>query len=170
VTGTLDFDVRLFSGDVQLSHLARPFHVRSLTFDLQSAKLDGEINMRHGDLRGNSVSGPLTLTTHSNEVRLEDVSGDVHVENRNGLIELHAKEPLGNIDLSNTNSGVELNLPQNATFVLDAESRDGNIDVSDFPVSVDNNRRDATAKGTVGKGGPDIRLRTTRGTIQIRKE
>jgi hypothetical protein len=170
VTGTLDFDVRFFTGDVQLSHLARPFHLRSLTFDLQSAKLDGEIAVRHGDLRGNSVSGPLTLTTHSNEVRLEDVSGDVHVENRNGLIELHAKEPLGKIDLNNTNSGVELELPQNATFVLDAESRDGNIDVSDFPVSVDNNQRDATARGTVGKGGPDIRLRTTRGTIQIRKE
>jgi DUF4097 and DUF4098 domain-containing protein YvlB len=170
VTGTLDFDVRLFTGDVQLSRLGGAFHVRSLTFDLQSAKLAGEISLHHGDLRGNSVSGPLTLTTHSNEVRLEDVSGDVHVENRNGLIELHAKEPLGNIDLSNVNSGVELELPKNAAFALDAESRDGNIDVSDFPLSVDNNRRDSTAKGTVGKGGPDIRLRTTRGTIQIRKE
>jgi DUF4097 and DUF4098 domain-containing protein YvlB len=170
VTGTLDFDVRLFTGDVQLSHLGRPFHVRSLTFDLQSAKLDGEINMRHGDLRGNSIAGPLRLSTHSNEVRLEDVSGDVHVENRNGLIELHAKEPLGNIDLSNVNSGVELDLPKNSNFVLDAESRDGNIDVSDFPLNVDNNRRDASARGAVGKGGPDIRLRTTRGTIQIRKQ
>jgi len=170
VGGTLDFDVRLFTGDVQLSRLARPFHVKSLTFDLQSAKLDGDLSLRHGDLRGNGIVGPLKLSTRSAEVRLEDVSGDVSVDNRNSVVELQAKEPLGNIDITNVNSGIELELPRNANFVLDAENRDGNIDVSDFSVNVDNNRRDASAHGTVGKGGPSVHLRATRGTIQIRKK
>ena len=169
ISGTVDFDVRLFTGDVQLSHIARAFHVKSLTYDVQAAKLDGDISLRHGDVRGNAISGPLRLSSRSTEVRLEDVSGDVNVENRNGLVELHAREPLGNIDVTNVNSGVELELPPNANFALDAESRDGNIDVGDFSVNVDNSRRDASAKGTVGKGGPDIHLRTTRGTIQVRK-
>ena len=170
VGGSLDFDVRLFTGDVQFSRLARPFHVKSLTFDLQSAKLDGDLSLRHGDVRGNAIVGPLRLSTRSAEVRLEDVSGDVSVDNRNSVVELQAREPLGNIEITNVNSGIELQLPQNANFVLDAENRDGNIDVSDFPISVDNNRRDANARGTVGKGGPDIHLRATRGTIQIRKK
>jgi len=170
VGGTLDFDVRLFTGDVQLSRLARPFHVKSLTFDLQSAKLDGDLSLRHGDVRGNGIVGPLKLSTRSAEVRLEDVSGDVSVDNRNSVVELQAKEPLGNIDITNVNSGIELELPRNANFVLDAENRDGNIDVSDFSVNVDNNRRDASAHGTVGRGGPNVHLRATRGTIQIRKK
>jgi hypothetical protein len=42
--------------------------------------------------------------------------------------------------------------------------------VNDFSVSVDNQRKDASARATIGKGGPDIRLRTDRGTIQIRKQ
>jgi len=170
VGGALDFDVRLFTGDVQLSHLGKPFHVKSLTFDLQSAKLDGDLSLRHGDVRGNSLVGPLRLSTRSAEVRLDGVSGDVNLENRNSVVELHAKEPLGNIEVTNVNSGIELELPPNASFTLDAENRDGNIDVSDFPLTVDNNRRDTSARGTVGKGGPEIRLRTTRGTIQIRKK
>lgn len=170
ISGTLDFDVRYFTGDVQLARLAQPFHFKSLTVDLQSAKLDGEMNMRRGDLRASSLSGPIKLSTHSNEVRLEDVSGEVNIENRNGVVELRAKAPLGTIDVNNVNAGIELELPQSTNFRLDAESRDGNIDVSDFPLSVDNSRRDATARGAVGKGGPDIRLRTSRGTIQIRKE
>ena len=170
VTGTLDFDVRYFTGDVQLSHLGQRFHLKSLTIDLQSAKLDGELNMRRGDLRANSLSGPVKLNTHSNEVHLEDVSGQVEVENRNGIVKLRAKAPLGNIDINNVNSGIELDLPQNASFHLDAESRDGNIDVGDFAVNVDNSRRDASAHGAVGKGGPDVHLRTSRGSIQIRKE
>jgi DUF4097 and DUF4098 domain-containing protein YvlB len=170
IGGTLDFDVRYFTGDVQLSHLAKSFHIKSLTIDMQSARLDGDMSMRHGDVRGKALSGPIKLNTHSNEVHLEEVSGAVQVENRNGVVELQAKAPLGNIDINNVNSGIELELPQNAKFHLDAESRDGNIEVSDFPLSVDNNRRDASARGSVGQGGPDIRLRSSRGTIQIRKE
>jgi hypothetical protein len=66
--------------------------------------------------------------------------------------------------------GIELELPTAVGFKLDAESKDGTIDVNDFSISVDNQRRDATARATVGKGGPDIRLRTDRGTIQVRKQ
>jgi len=168
--GTLDFDVRMFTGDVELSRLAKPFHVKSLTFDLQSAKLDGDLSLRHGDVRGNALVGPLRLSTRSAEVRLEDVSGDVNVENKNSVVQLGTKEPLGTIEITNVNSGIELELPPNASFTIDAENRDGNIDVSDFPLTVDNTRRDTSARGTVGKGGPEIRLRATRGTIQIRKK
>ncbi|HET9839019.1 MAG TPA: DUF4097 family beta strand repeat-containing protein [Candidatus Angelobacter sp.] len=170
VGGALDFDVRMFTGDVQLSRLAKPFHVKSLTFDLQSAKLDGDLSLRHGDVRGNSLVGPLRLSTRFAEVRLDDVSGDVTIENKSSVVELHAKEPLGNMDITNVNSGIELELPQNASFTLDAENRDGNIEVSDFPLTVDNDRRNASARGTVGKGGPEIHLRATRGTIQVRKK
>jgi hypothetical protein len=63
-----------------------------------------------------------------------------------------------------------LEMPPAAGFKLDAESKGGTIDVNDFNVSVDNQRRDASARATIGKGGPDIRLRTDRGTIEIRKQ
>ncbi|MGZ4861110.1 MAG: DUF4097 family beta strand repeat-containing protein, partial [Candidatus Angelobacter sp.] len=80
------------------------------------------------------------------------------------------KTPLGNIDVTNVRGGIELDMPPAAGFRLDAESKNGNIDVNDFSVSVDNQRQDSTARATIGKGGPDVRLRTDRGTIQIRKQ
>jgi DUF4097 and DUF4098 domain-containing protein YvlB len=101
---------------------------------------------------------------------MEDVSGQVEIENRNGLVEVRPKAPLGNIDINNEHGGIQLDLPEEASFRLDAQSRNGNIDVSDFSVNVDNRSQDATARGSVGKGGPDIRLRSDRGTIQIRKQ
>jgi len=92
------------------------------------------------------------------------------VENRNGIVELRTKAPLGNIDINNVHGGIEVELPPNANFRLDAQSKNGNIDVGEFSVPVDNNSRDASARGAVGKGGPDIRLRSDRGTIQLRKQ
>jgi DUF4097 and DUF4098 domain-containing protein YvlB len=169
VTGTLEFNAG-YNGNVQLSHIGQRLHFKSVRTDLQLAKLDGEISMGHGDLRATSLAGPVKLNTRSNEVHLEDVSGEIEVENRNGLVEIRPKAPLGNIDVNNVRGGIELEMPPAAGFRLDAESKNGNIDVNDFPVSVDNQRQDATARATIGKGGPDVRLRTDRGTIQIRKQ
>jgi DUF4097 and DUF4098 domain-containing protein YvlB len=169
VTGTLEFNAG-YNGNVQLSHIGQRLHFKSVRTDLQLAKLDGDISMGHGDLRATSLAGPVKLNTRSNEVHLEDVSGEIEVENRNGLVEIRPKAPLGNIDVNNVRGGIELEMPSAAGFRLDAESKNGNIDVNDFPVSVDNQRQDASARATIGKGGPDVRLRTDRGTIQIRKQ
>ncbi|MCU1255370.1 MAG: hypothetical protein JWM83_1669 [Candidatus Angelobacter sp.] len=169
VTGTLEFNAG-YNGSVQLSHIGQRLHFKSVRTDLQLAKLDGEISMGHGDIRATAVAGPVKLNTRSNEVHLEEVSGDVEIENRNGLVSIRAKMPIGNIDVNNVRGGIELELPPVVGFKLDAESKNGTIEVNDFPVSVDNQRRDATVRATIGKGGPDIRLRTDRGTIQIRKQ
>jgi len=169
VSGTLDFNAG-YNGNVELSHIGQRLHLKSVRTDLQLAKLDGEISLGHGDIRASSVAGPVKLTTRSNEVHFEDVSGEVEVENRNGVVAIKPKAPLGSIDISNAHGGIELEMPPSAGFRLDAQSTSGNIDVNDFGVNVDNQRRDATARATIGKGGPDIRLRTDRGSIQIRKQ
>jgi DUF4097 and DUF4098 domain-containing protein YvlB len=169
ISGSLDFNAG-YNGNVRLSHIGQKLHFKSVRTDLQLARLDGELNMGDGDLRGSSIAGPVKLNTRSNEVHMEDVSGEVNVDNRNGLVEVRTKAPLGNIDINNVKGGIELHLPENAAFRLDAESRGGNIDADEFPVNVDNSSHDATARGTVGKGGPDIRLRSDRGTIQLRKQ
>ncbi|HXA84143.1 MAG TPA: DUF4097 family beta strand repeat-containing protein [Candidatus Dormibacteraeota bacterium] len=169
VTGTLEFNAG-YNGNVQLSHIGQRLHFKSVRTDLQLAKLDGEISMGHGDIRATSVAGPVKLNTRSNEVHIEDVSGEVEVDNRNGLVSIRPKAPLGNIDVNNVRGGIELAWPPVAGFRLDAESKNGTIDVNDFSVSVDNQSKDASARATIGKGGPDIRLRTDRGTIQIRKQ
>jgi len=169
VTGALEFDAG-YNGTLQLSRISQRVHLKSVRTDLQLAKLDGEISMGHGDIRATEFAGPVKLSTRSNEVHFEDVSGEVEVENRNGLVSIRPKTPLGNIDINNVRGGIELEFPPTAGFRLDAQSKDGTIDVNDFNINVDNQSRDATARATVGKGGPDVRLRTDRGTIEIRKQ
>ncbi|HWF05014.1 MAG TPA: DUF4097 family beta strand repeat-containing protein [Candidatus Angelobacter sp.] len=169
VTGTVDFNAG-YNGSVELSHIAQQLHFKSVRTDLQLARLNGEISMSHGEIRVESAVGPVKLDTRSNELHMEDVSGEVEIENRNGIVEIRPKAPLGNITINNSHGGIDLELPESANFRLDAQSKNGNIDVNDFGLNVDNRSEDATARGTIGKGGPDIRLRSDRGTIQIRKQ
>jgi hypothetical protein len=156
-------------GDMQLARIAKQVHFLSSRTDLQFAKLDGEFNMQPDELRANSITGPFKLSTRSKSVHLEDVSGEVHIDNQNGSVEMRPKAPLGNIDVTNVHGEIDLTLPANAGFQLDAQSLGGEIQ-SDFSVSVDNSGNNATARGTVGKGGPAVRLKADHGTIQLRKQ
>jgi DUF4097 and DUF4098 domain-containing protein YvlB len=170
VSGALDFNAG-FDGNIQISNIGGHLRFKSKRTELELAKLDGEMNFGQGELRAKSAAGPVRLTTRSNEIRFENVSGGIEVENRNRIVHLRPAAPLGNIDITNSDAGIELELPSDASFTLDAESKDGNIDVTDFPpLTVDNTRRDASVRGTVGHGGPEIRLRTRHGTIEIRKQ
>jgi Putative adhesin/Domain of unknown function (DUF5668) len=156
-------------GDMQLARIAKQVHFLSSRTDLQFAKLDGEFNMQPDELRANAIGGPFKLSTRSKSVHLEDVSGDVHIDNQNGSVEMSPKGPLGNIDVNNVRGEIDLTMPANAGFQLDAQSIGGEIE-SDFNVSVDNSGNNATARGNVGKGGPAVRLKADHGTIQLRKQ
>jgi DUF4097 and DUF4098 domain-containing protein YvlB len=168
VSGTLAL-TGTYTGDTQLSHIAKQVSFRSTRTDLQIAGLEGDLNMEPDSLRAHSVAGPFRLVTSSKDVRVEDLKGDVHVEDRHALVELHMKSPFGSVDVGNSRGQITIGMPDNAGFQVDAESTNGNIQ-SDFNLDVNNNRRDVTARGTVGKGGPQLHLRTERGTIQIHKE
>jgi DUF4097 and DUF4098 domain-containing protein YvlB len=169
LSGTLTM-TGTYWGDMQLSHIAKQVHFTSSRTDLQFARLDGEFNMQPDNLRANAVSGPFKLDARSGKsVHLEDVSGDIHIDNRNGSVEVSPKGSLGNIDVTNVHGEIDLTLSPNASFQLDAQSLGGEIQ-SDFGVNVDNRGDNATARGTVGKGGPVVRLKADHGTIQLKKQ
>ena len=89
------------------------------------------------------------LTTRSKNIRLEDVSGDVRLQDDNGAIELGMRS-LGNIQIDNRNGDVQLSVPDKAGFRLDARARDGEIQ-SDFPeLKVSNDDHESKANGSVG--------------------
>jgi hypothetical protein len=167
VSGTLTVNGE-YGGDSRFSKIGGQVRFKSNRTDLQFAKLDGEFNMDRSDLRADSVTGPFRLETKYKEIHLEGVTGEVHIDDTNSAIEVETKAPLGAIDINSTHGGIEVSVPANAGMQVDAESKNGEIN-SDFTLNVDNQHRDATAHGTIGKGGPLMRLRLDRGTIQIKK-
>ncbi|HKW75921.1 MAG TPA: DUF4097 family beta strand repeat-containing protein [Terriglobales bacterium] len=168
VSGTVTMS-GTFLGDMQLARIAKQVHFTSSRTDLQFARLDGAFTMAVDDLRASSITGPFKIDTRSKGIHLEDVTGPVQINNRNATVEVSPKAPLGPIDITNVHGEVDLTLPPTAGFQLNAESMGGEIE-SDFNINLDNSHNNATATGTVGRGGPEVRLRADHGTIQIRKQ
>ncbi len=158
-----------FSGPLAFARIAKTARFKSSRTDFEVAKIDGEITFDSGDLRGHGVAGPSRILTRSYDVHLDDLSGDLTLENRNGEVGVHiAKLPVGNIAIDNSKEAIQLWLPQGAAFQLDASADRGEID-TDFPeLKVSTEDRNARASGSVGSGGGHIRLSADRASIEIR--
>ncbi len=161
-----------FFGQMTLAKIANGVTFHSSRTDLQMAKLDGEMVMDSGDFRASSVAGPMHLATRSKDIHLEDVSGNLKVDNSNGMVEYRAGKSLGDVEINNQRGTVQVLLPRNGTFQVDARANRGDIE-SDFPsiqVRSEHSAHYATGSvGTAGQSGPQIRLTNSYGDVQIRQ-
>jgi putative adhesin/cell wall-active antibiotic response 4TMS protein YvqF len=153
---------------IKLSKIANAVSFKSARTDMEFSKLSGDLDMDSGDMRASDLMGPFRLLTRSKDVRLTGVNGDVRMENENGAIEIRMNK-LGNMQVSNRNSDIQIYLPDKAAFQVDAHSRGGEIE-SDFDaLKVDNGDNQATASGAVGGGGPHLVINNEHGGIELRK-
>jgi DUF4097 and DUF4098 domain-containing protein YvlB len=157
-----------FFGDTKLSHIGKSVKFHSSRTDLELGKLAGDLDMDSGDLHVTSVSGSLEVHTRAKDIRLEDISGSITVENSHGEIDLHPKSPFGDVNVSNHQGAIHVVLPESAAFNVEARSSRGELE-SDFPLNITRNGDDRVAQGSVGKGGNKLQLTTDHGSIEIRK-
>jgi DUF4097 and DUF4098 domain-containing protein YvlB len=158
-----------FFGTTHLEHVAGAIRFHTSRTDFQVARLDGQIEISpDSDLSGDQAVGPATLTTRDRNINLERFSGDVSVTNRNGSINLTAAPRIGNITLEDRNGSVKATLPEKAAFTVQAGTNDGNIN-NDFDLPISGNENSKSLNGTVGAGGPVVRITTTNGDISLNK-
>jgi DUF4097 and DUF4098 domain-containing protein YvlB len=157
-----------FMESVKLSQIAKAVTFKSSRTDLELAKLEGTLDLDSGDLRANSMQGPVRLSTRNKDVRLEGVAGDLRLDDDNGAVEVIVRK-IGNLQIDNKNGDIQVTLPTQAGFRIDARALNGEIQ-SDFnELKVNNGENQATASGTVGNGTALLKLNNEHGTIEIRK-
>ena len=159
-----------FFGTTHLERIAGNVRFHTSRTEMRFARLDGETEVSASDISSDRAVGPFTLATGNKNVSLERISGDISITNRNGSVELTGASPLGNITIENRNGSVDLTLPEKASFSVQADTVNGDLE-NDFSLTEqgkdDSNRR--SYNGTVGKGGPLVRISTSQGDISLKK-
>jgi len=168
VTGAVSLSGDFF-GQMSLARISKGVNFHSSRTDMEMAGLTGDLSLESGDLRARAVAGPLRIITRSKDIHIEDVIGDLKVENSNGMVEYHAGNKLGQVEINNSRGDVQLTVPTKASFQLQAEARRGDV-FSEFEgVATSQDRNDHSMRGTVGSGGPEIRVTNVNGDVSLRK-
>jgi hypothetical protein len=139
--------------------------------ELSVAAVPGRINMDLGEFSGTDLVGPIRLIGSSRDIRIEQFTQSLELENSRGDVELHpGRLPLPSIEARTGSGRIDLVLPGNATFQLDATAEHGEA-VNDFGslIRKETDGRSATLKGNIGNG-PTLHLTTNRGAVSVRKE
>ncbi|MGE5508334.1 MAG: DUF4097 family beta strand repeat-containing protein [Chitinophagales bacterium] len=146
-------EIGTVSGDVQLGALETgDFRFHSVSGELDSPQLTvakAEVS---------STSGDLTVASFTGEGRFSTVSGE---------IEVACTQLTGNLKLHTTSGEVQLDLPPDARFNLEARSTSGEIK-SAFPITIAGGAGERhRVSGTVGGGGPLVELETVSGNLDL---
>src|SRR6204780_5676547 len=109
---------------------------------MEFAPLDGRLDLDSGDLRADTLTGPMRLTTRSKDVALEGFSGGLRLEDSNGTVEVGLRKP-GNIQIDNRKGDVQVSIPPNTPIKVEARTREGDIS-SDFEeIKVESNAKES---------------------------
>jgi hypothetical protein len=161
-----------FNGTLDFKNLAKPLQFEGArNTELSVAAVPGRISMDLGEFNGTNLVGPIRLVGSSRDIRIEQFTQSLELENARGDVELHpGRLPLPSIEARTGSGRIELVLPEKAAFQLDATAERGE-GLNDFGPEIrqESDGRSATLKGKVGNG-PLLHIVSSRGSISVRKE
>jgi DUF4097 and DUF4098 domain-containing protein YvlB len=159
-----------YLGTLSLRQLTQPVQVSNFHTALNAEKVNGEIRLASGNLSADELTGPVKVTAHATDVRLNGFTGMLDVTVDSGDIELTPQHlPLGGMTVRTRSGDIDLTLPAGANFELSAVTARGEVQ-NEFGDGLQEHSqgRGTRLEGSVGTG-PQLNLTTGSGNITIRK-
>ena len=141
----------------------------SVTYEVMVPRtMDLQIENTNGAIEASDIRGSHRIETTNGHITLARCAGDLDAETTNGAIEAELTTVNAGrvVRLETTNGHINARLPRAFAARIDAETTNGAID-SDLPVTTRGSQSKHALRGTINGGGPDLRLRTTNGSIHI---
>jgi len=179
------------SGDVDVAPIGGPAKIKCVSGNVDlggaaGADIDlksGDLKMKNiaGDVFVNDVSGDIEVSGIKGSVEVQDVSGDIRLLDVAGAATVNAKSVSGNITYTGAikeggrytidafSGDVHMTIPAASAFDLQANTFSGDIE-SEFEISVVGKISPREIRGTVGKGGATIILKTFSGNVDLKKK
>ncbi|MCY6372736.1 DUF4097 domain-containing protein [Clostridium ganghwense] len=147
-----NYNCKLSSGDTKIKNLK----VENLFYEASSGDLEGEnIETKAGEIKASS-----------GEIKINGYSGNLKARTNSGDIEVTYGKFNNDAVLEASSGDVELSLPDNAEFHLDAEVSSGDIKCG-FPITVKGTGDKDRLSGTVKSDKNKIDIKTTSGDIRV---
>jgi DUF4097 and DUF4098 domain-containing protein YvlB len=154
--GAAGAEIKLVSGDLEIENIAGDAFIKAVSGDINVTKIKGSVE-------ADAVSGDIELrdVSEAQLVDVKTVSGNVTYV---GSIMAG-----GRYELKTHSGDVRMTIPADATFDFEANTFSGAID-TDFEITVSGKISPKEIRGTVGKGGATVVLKSFSGNVDVKKK
>lgn len=172
----LTADLKTYGGEIRIGPVGGNFRALTMAGDVKAGAVTGSAtaSTSGGDIRIDGVKGALEARTGGGDVIAPSVGGTVDVQTGGGDVRLGLTVKQASIAVRNGGGDVILTLPADFRgdfdLLVEGASPEENAIRSDFPgISVTKSAGSQQASGSVNGGGPKVVVKTSSGTIRIRK-
>ena len=154
--GAAGAEVKLVSGDLEIENVAGDAFIKAVSGDIDVTRIKGSIEAE-------AVSGDIVLkdVSEAQTVDIKTISGNVTYSG-----ELKAGD---RYELKTQSGDVRVTIPAGSGFDLEANTFSGDIE-TDFEITVQGKISPREIRGTVGKGGSTLVLKSFSGNVDLKKK
>lgn len=156
------------SGSLTLENIGGPVQTRTGSGRIRAKQIAGEFRGKAGSgsvYLSQTAPGDVEVSTGSGSIELVGIDGALDASAGSGRITVDGRQQ-GNWRIGTGSGSITVRLPDDAAFLLDAESRSGGITV-DHPLTVQGKISKRHIRGEVRGGGPLLEVDTGSGGIRI---
>ncbi|MCI0748279.1 MAG: DUF4097 domain-containing protein [Verrucomicrobia subdivision 3 bacterium] len=171
VPAQFNAQVKTSGGSISINELKGEVNARTSGGSLKFARLNGTLDghTSGGSIRVTDCVGPIKVNTSGGGIDVQNASGKVEASTSGGSVSAQfASAPPEEVTLKTSGGSVTLTVPENAAFDLDASTSGGSVK-SDLAVSTDGKPSRTHLKGPVNGGGKPVVLRTSGGSVRVKK-
>jgi len=167
----LELELKDHKSRLTLAHLEGRIDLDSYKGEIQLSDLQGTLRLEtyKGVLEADNLRGALVLNTYKGEVKLSHLRSSVQAETYKGEITIRGLALEGDSRLETERGRIELVLPANQSFTLDARIGRRADFWNDFEMTT-TLANDYRTRGQVNGGGPRLEVESNRGTIFLRRQ
>ncbi|HKQ37857.1 MAG TPA: DUF4097 family beta strand repeat-containing protein [Verrucomicrobiae bacterium] len=166
-----DLKARTSGGSLKFAHIRGPIdgHTSGGSIDLANSDGKASIKTSGGSIKVNKHKGDVVAKTSGGGVSVEDVEGQVQASTSGGSVNASLAKITGECRLETSGGGINVAVPGNAALDIDAKTSGGSVH-SDLPVTTTASEKKRTAlQGKLNAGGTPLVLRTSGGSINLKK-
>ena len=128
-----------------------------------------ELRTSGGSIKVLDHKGDVNARTSGGSINVERIEGNVRAITSGGSVNaLLTKAPTADLRLETSGGGITVGLPENTAAELDALTSGGSVQ-SEIPLSSVEHKSRSSLKGKLNNGGAKLQLRTSGGSIHVKK-
>ncbi len=138
---------------------------------IRIGEVDGEVRAKTsgGSIHISRAQGSVQAKTSGGSIKVDEVLGPIEAQTSGGSIRAQlSQQPPGPCHLKTSGGNVEVSLAADIGLQVDARTSGGRVS-TDFPVVTQGTLDKNSLKAAINGGGPLMTLRTSGGSIRLRK-
>jgi len=158
-------------GSIKISSCKGPAEVRTSGGGITIGEVGGNVfaHTSGGSIKIGLAQGEVDAHTSGGSVRVEEVQGAIKARSSGGSVKAYiSRQPENDCRLTTSGGSVTVYMSDDIAVDVDARSSGGHVH-TEFPVKIQGELSKSLLKAKINGGGPQLYLRTSGGSIYLKK-